>query len=165
MRSCVRAFVPMIAVVGALLNACGSPNNMDFDVRRNDGAVDVRPDGTAGDVPRMDTVVRPDVVSPDVVIRPDIVTMPPDDGIPVDTGTGGMCVSTCTTHTQCSSSCPPVSTGTWCCQSGTCVFDSNPVCGTLPDVITTGDGTGGGETGTGTDSGGGGTDSGGGGGG
>ncbi len=118
-------------IVWSLLAGCGSSNTPEFDIRRVDAA-DVAAD-IARDTPRMDV--------PDVQSARDVVVPPVDNGSPIDVG--GACAPTCTGHGDCASSCPSVSTGTWCCQSGTCVFDSNPVCGSTPDVITPpGDGTG-----------------------
>ncbi len=139
-----RILVSIMATAGALFSACGPPGVSGFDIQRVDATSDIRDTGSA-DIARVD--VRADNgVLPDIVAPRDIVTST-DDGVPADTGSSGHCVSVCTTDSQCSSSCPPVSTGTWCCQSGTCVFDSNPVCGSTPDVTTSPDGAG--ETGTG----------------
>ncbi len=155
MRLSVRALGMTTVWLAAWSAACATGGDT---VPGRDGGTDVRRDGTTTDTGRptdgprtdgpadivgdrgmtgMDVLPGRDIVTPgsDVVFPGmDIVTPPPD--VP----TVRMCVSTCSDHTQCQSSCPLLTTGTWCCQSSTCVFDSNPVCGVTPppDVVVPG---------------------------
>ncbi len=102
-------------LVLVLCSGCGSRSELGIDDELDGSLADVWQDGSAEDV----TVD----VTLDAPPPPDASDGSVEDGA-VDAGVDGgpECVPDCTHNFQCEVTCPPLSTGRWCCdeQTNTC---------------------------------------------